>query len=304
MAKPALGVGSLIAADILTDVSLWLFEPPVNTTVPAGGIAAGSQTVLVWDPSMYVGAMVVVGSLDTIDFEVVTITATNPGTSFTATFANSHVANEPIYGPTFPVQNTAGDPFFTQGEVLQYLSNAVNDFLLRVPLAYIVTEITVAATAGQTALPDDCMFPVRVAPQVLDASGNPLGFYGLRETSQANLDSMVPLWNLQAAGTPQAYFRDKLPLETVGIWPRPANNTPMELVYANRGEGTMGLADGFVIPDVFLPTIKARTLEFCYSKDGEQRSPGMSKFWNQQYEYGCKVARKFLDAVVEDPNAQ
>ena len=56
------GVGYLIANDILSDVSYALIQNPVNTVVPTGGISTGSQTVLVWDDSMYVGAMILVGA--------------------------------------------------------------------------------------------------------------------------------------------------------------------------------------------------------------------------------------------------
>lgn len=302
MAAPVQGVGSLLANDILTDCAFWLIEPCVNTTVPAGGIAIGSQTVATWDNSLYVGALILVGVLGG-DLEVVEVTEVNSGVSFTATFTNPHVAGEPIIGATFPVQNTAGDPFFRQDEMLQYLSDAVNDFLLRCPLVYNVADLNMPPTAEYTPLPSDCMMPVRVAAQELDADLNTTGYYGLRETSQSNLDSMTPLWNQLAADVPRVYYRDKIPLQNVGIWPRPANTTPLEVVYQQRGAETIGLADGFLLPDPFLVYVKSRVLEFCYSKDGEQRSPGLAKFWNSRYEIGCKISKVFLEAVM-DANLQ
>ena len=288
MASPVAGVGNLIANDILTDVSYSLFEPVVKTTVPGGGIAAGLQTVNAWDASIYEGALLVVGA-NTANLEVVLVAGVNPGASFTAVFQNSHAGGESITGATFPVQNQAGDPMFEQGEMIQYLSNALNEFLLRVPLCYEITDaISMPPTAQFTALPSDCMFPVRVA-----AFGT-----GLRETSQSNLEGYDYRYMQQTGNPPQAYYRDKIGLQNVGMWPPQNNTTPLEIVYANRGQETMGLADGFPIPDPFLVYVKARTLEFAYSKDGEQSSPALARFWNGRYEMGCKISKMFLEAVM------
>ena len=313
------GVGSLIANDILTDVSFALFQPCVNQVVPAGGIPVGAAVVPVWDASIYLGCQLLVGVLGG-DLEVIVVTAVNPGVSFTATFANAHVPGEPIIGATFPVQNTAGDPMFEQGEMIDYLSNAVNDFLLRVPLAYQIDDtIQVGPSQPIAPLPADCMQPVRIAPfNIIDAGGGfgdggfgDGGFgggdaviaflYPMRETSQANLDGTNYRWSQDAASVPYAYFRDKVGLQNFGVYPRANNILSVEIVYKQRQAETMGLADGFLVPDPFLIYVKARTLEFAYSKDGEQRAPGMAKFWNGRYEMGCKISNMFLQAV-EDPN--
>lgn len=320
MATPVLGVGSLIANDILTDVAFALFEPCVNVLVPAGGIVVGLAAVPVWDPSIYIGAELLVGVLGG-DLEVVEVTAVNPGVSFTAVFVNPHVAGEPIIGATFSVQNTAGDPFFTQLEMLTYLSNAVSDFLLRCPLVYAIDdEISVGPSQPTAALPDDCMQPVRIAvfQEIAGEGFGDGGFgdggfggddtvtvfsYALRETSQSNLDGTDFTWSQEAAAEPYTYYRDKIGLQNFGIWPRANNITNVEIIYRQRGPDLMGLADGFLLPDPFLVYIKARVLEFALSKDGEQRSPALARFWNGRYEMGCKISGIFLEAAL-DPNLQ
>lgn len=295
---PVQGVGSLIVADLLSDVSYTLVEPVVNTVVPVGGIAPGAQTVLAYDPSMYVGAQILVGVLGG-DLEVVTLTAVVVGTSFSAVFANAHVAGEAIYGPTFPVQNAAGDPFWTQPQMLQYISDSLNDYVTRVPLAYVVTDsVVVGPTQPTAALPADCMMPVRVVPILESQYGN-----GLRETSQSWLDSIDYRWQQFAASEPAVFYRDKIGLNQIGLWPFANNSVPLELVYTQRSAQTLGLADGFIIPDVFLPYVKARTLEFCYSSDSEQRSPGMAKFWNSRFETGVKLGTMIMQ-VIEDTSMQ
>ena len=284
---PTVGVGSLIVENLLEDVSYQLFEPVVNTTVPAPGFAAGAQTVLVWDASLYVGAYVIVGVIGG-NAEVVLVTATNPGTSFTATFLNAHVAGEPIIGATFPTQSVAGDPFFTQAEMLGYVSEAVNDFLLRVPLVYAVTtSISMPPTSQFTTLPTDCMKPVRVAT---------FG-YPLRETSQSNLDGNDFRWQQEGSTLPYTYYRDKIGLQNIGLWPVASNTVPLEIVYQQRSGQFLHLGDGFLLPDVFLVYIKARVLSTAYSKDGEQRSPALAKMWGDKYENGVRVAKVILDVI-------
>lgn len=292
---PLAGVGYLIANDILTDVSYALIEPPVNQLVPMGGIAAGSTTVPVYDRAMYVGALIVVGA-NTANVEVVAITAVVVGVSFTANFINSHAAGDEITGATFPVQSTNGDPFFTQAEMLGYLGTAVNDFLTDCPLVIAIAEgVTVAPTQQSTALPSDCMAPVRVAT----------GSYPLRETSQSNLDINDYRWQ-QAAATanpPSVYFRDKVGLQRVGIWPTSTGATALEVIYRQRGAEVPGLADGFIVPDPFLIYCKYRVLEYAYSKDGEQRNPGLAKYYAGRYAFGVKISNVFLEAI-NDPNLE
>ena len=293
MAPPLPGAGFLTVENLLEDCSYSLIQPWVNTTVPAGGIAAGAQTVDVFDPSMYVGAQLVVGAYGSADNEVVTITAVVPDVSFAAVFANAHVAGEQIVGATFPVRQPT-DPLFEQGEMLAYLSSAVNDFLTDVPLCYNVVEgVEIGPSEPTGVLPDDSMMPVRIAALTPD------GPYPLRETSQANLDTYDYRWSVlsQNYDYPVAYYRDKIPMQNFGIWPLMGNTSEFEIVYAQRAAATLGLADGFLFPDIFCPIVKWRTLSFAYSKDGESRNPALAKYWQTRYTFGCKVAMMILEAV-------
>lgn len=293
MASPAIGAGFLLVADRLTDAAFCLIQPSVNTTVPSGGISTGAQTVAAWDSSMYVGAQIVVGNRGGSDIEVVMITAVVVGTSFTATFQNAHTAGETIFGPTFPVRQASGDQLFTQAEMIGYLSTALSDFLTDCPLIYAIASVTVPPLQQSTALPADSMFPVRVA----------YNNYPLRETSQTNLDINQYLWTQYQINEPYTWFRDKLPLQNVGIWPRAGKNTSLSVIYAQRSAQTLGLADGFPIPDPFTLGVLYRTLAFAYSKDGEMRQPALAKFFMQRYEIFVRVSKMWLDAM-SDPNLE
>ena len=297
MAAPIIGCGFLRVIDRLQDASYCLFQPVVREQFPAT-IAAGSQTIPIADPAvwvptvcLYVGAQLVCG-VTGANLEVITVTAVNVGVSFTATFANAHQQGEGILGATFPVRYPT-DPLFTQAEMIAYISSATADFYTDVPLAYGIAALTVNPSEQNTPLPADSLFPVRIAYES----------YPLRETSQSNLDSMYPVWGQQGMSQPRVYYRDKIPIQNVGIWPRAGNNVELEVVYAQRQASTMGWGDGFLVPDPFTIYILYRTLSFAFSKDGEARSPGLAKYFQSRYDFGVKVSKMILD-VIQDTQMQ
>lgn len=311
------GAGYLTVLDLLCDISYQLMEGIVDTTItstqPAGygdggfgdgGFGDGNGTVITVPDirGLYAGALVVVG-YQAGTAEVVTVLEVEPGSdggpdgAFIAVLVNTHANGERVFAPTFPVQQPY-DPLFTQGEMLAYVATACNDFLVDVPLCYAIAEsVSVAPTQQNGLLPGDCMVPARVA--FLTASGP----YPLRETSQANLDGVNYRWQQDAPDQPKAYFRDKVPLQNFGIWPRVNNTAEFEIVYSQRQPSQVQLLDGFLFPDPFVPIIKSRVLEFAYSKDGEQRNPGLARYFAARYAMGKQIAKMVLEAV-EDPNLQ
>jgi hypothetical protein len=293
MAAPVIGSGNLLIIDRLQDASYALIQPVINEQFPST-ITPGSQTILISDPAVwvpapcfYVGAQIVCG-LTGANLEVVTVTAVNVGVSFTATFANAHQAGEQILGATFPVRYPS-DPLFTQAEMIAYISSATSDFYTDVPLCYNIADLTVNPTEQNTPLPSNSLFPVRIAYQS----------YPLRETSQSNLDSTYPEWSQQGLSQPRLYFRDKLPIQNIGIWPRAGNNVSLEVIYAQRQSQTLGWGDGFLVPDPFTVAILQRTLSFAYSKDGEIRNSGLAKYWAARYATSVQIAKMILD-VIQD----
>ena len=291
MAAPVQGAGFLRVIDRLQDASYALFQGVVNEQFPAT-IAPGSQTIAisnpkVWVPTvcLYVGAQLVCG-VTGANLEVVTVTAVNVGVSFTATFANQHQQGEQILGATFPVRYPT-DPLFTQAEMLAYISSATSDFYEDVPLAFNIATIKVQPTQQNTPLPADSLFPVRIAYES----------YPLRETSQAYLDSMYYQWSQQGMSQPRVYFRDKIGVQNVGVWPRMGNPVSLELIYAQKQAQTMGWGDGWLIPDCMTQYILYRTLSFAYSKSGEAQNPGLAKYFASRYSFGTKVCKMLIDIV-------
>ena len=284
MSSPVVGAGQLTVIDIAMQASYFLFEPIVRDQFPSA-VAAGLQTVNIADPSIYVGAYLVAGA-HSANAEVIQVTAVTSN-SFSAAFTNTHAAGDWLFAATFPVRYPT-DPLMTQLEFIAYISSAYSDYLTDCPLVYQIADLVVPPTAQNIPLPPDCMFPIRVAYQN----------YPLRETSQANLDSMYPVWQQQGLSQPKVYYRDKLPIQNVGIWPRAGNNTPLEVVYAARNY-VLGWADGFAIPDPFTNYVLYRTLSFCFSKDGEIRNPGLAKYFQSRYDFGVKVTKMIIDFVQD-----
>ena len=173
------------------------------------------------------------------------------------------------------------------------MSTALSDYLTDCPLVYEIAEITVPPTEQNVALPSDCMWPARVAYQG----------YPLRETSQSNLDSTYYPWSNQGLSQPRVFYRDKLPIQNVGIWPRAGNNVPLEVVYAARSSTVLGWGDGFPIPDPFTIYPLYRALSFFFSKDGEIRSPGLAKYFQSRYDFGVKVTNMII-SIINDTATQ
>lgn len=289
-----IGAGYLTALDALCDASFQLFEPIVDTMVTAGGGGPGTVTLtLLSASSVYEGALLVVG-YGSSSAEVVLV-QTLAGNVITVTTANAHAPGDRVFAPTFPVQQPL-NPLWTQGEMLAYLSTAANDFLAEVPLIYAINgNVSVPPTQQNALLPDDCMVPQRVA---FKATAGP---FPIRETSQSNLDAYDYRWQVSQPSQPLAYFRDKIPLQNFGIWPRVNNTAVFEVIYSQRQVPVMQLLDGFLFPDIFLPLVKYRLFSYAYSKDGEARNPGLAKYFSARYEFGVKVASLWLSAM-SDPN--
>lgn len=170
------GIGYRTAVDVLCEISLHLVEEIVNTTITSvgtpGGYGSGGYgqygygsgpPAVIRVPStvgMYVGAEVVVG-YGLTDAEVATITQVGNG-FFATSLVNTHAAGETILGATFPTQQPT-DPFFTQEEMLGYLSRAQNEFLSDCPIAYQLSYQNLSYGQLLQSTPSNCIEINRIA---------------------------------------------------------------------------------------------------------------------------------------------
>src|SRR5271155_107659 len=144
-------MGVLLPINTLTEVSYALIEDVVNTQVnPAeGAVSPGTQTVTPGSMlAIYAGALLVCGAGS--DIEVISVISVTAST-FTADFANAHPATDPLVGATFPSGQNDSIPLWSISEMLSYLTEAQNSFLLAVQPIY--TIATQALTMGRFIYP-------------------------------------------------------------------------------------------------------------------------------------------------------
>lgn len=281
------GNGFKVANDVLTDISYVLVEPVVQTTL--GTLVAGPGVVTVTPGSMaaiYAGAQLIAGAGATQ--EVITVASVTP-TTLTATFAFAHAGTDQLIGATFPV-GEGNNPFFTQNEMLQYLSDAENDYLTACPVILnVITQNFLPAQRIQN-VPLDCIQMERVAT----------GGYALYEQGQTSLDWMQPTWQQATPNAPQSWFEDRVNFMTYGVEPVPLNSFTVEVLYAQRDSALLKLNEGFLLPDPMLTYLKYGVLAQCFGKDGEMKDPARARYCEQRVGLGVKIGLKFY----ENANAQ
>jgi len=295
---------SLQFNDILQDVSYVLVETVVNTTLGTS-IPAGSQTVTPGSmDGIYQGAILQVGGASP---EQVTVTAVT-ATTFTAVFANSHLNTDPLTGATFP-SGQPNAPLFTQTEMIEYLSEVQNDFLLKVRPLYAISLVSVTPGIRFYSQPATAIRVERIAVPI-EIEGYGEGPYGempygggfeilqeLYETSQSNLDLIDPLWP-EDQGTPRDWFRDQIATGMFGFHPLPSTNLAAEVWYSYRGQTSSNTMDTLLlVPDVFGHFLKYGVLNRAFSKDGEFRDPKRADYCMKRYQLGIFLALKFMSGA-------
>jgi hypothetical protein len=273
-------MGFVLPIDILSDVSCVLLEQPVNTVLGTT-IVAGSAFVTPGSLiGIYVGALLVVGR-GTPNVEVVQVT-TVLSPSFTAVFANPHASTETLIGATF------SSGLFTQAEMLDYLHNAQNTFLIK------VRPVFAAATQ---ALSDARYYPQpadAIRMERVSSSGK-----AWANTSQISLDMDNANWQSDhQSDDPKAWFQDEIGLDQFGIWPLiDIGGLVAEIWYSQKDiNSNFGFLTPFVLPDIFTMYLKYGVLALVFSKDGEQRDDLRAKFCTKRFDFGVMLARTFLFA--------
>jgi hypothetical protein len=150
------------------EVAFHLAQPAVYDTL-VNPITAGAGVTATIQSTTYVypGAQLVIEKPGVSSQEVVTILTVPSATTFTANFANNHLAVVPAWGPTFPTQQGT-DPIFTQSEMLQYLSRAQNEFLTAVPCFYQRFFQNVSMGQIYQATPPTAILIDRIAASAID----------------------------------------------------------------------------------------------------------------------------------------
>lgn len=294
--------------NLLEDVSLALIEVVVNTILGTVVNLVGFQSVT---PASMVGIypgaylLVDVGSVQ----EQVTVTAVT-ATSFTAYFVSPHAVNAIVAGATFS-SGATDHPLFTQNEMLAYLAEVQNEFLLKTRCIFGVTgtfsEPANLALAAQTrfyAQPDVAIRVERVA-RIIPNSPQPI--MDLYDTTQSDLDMDNYAWGA-GSDVPMKWFRDQIDTSKFGLEPMPNVNGFLELWYSKRGpvgnQNAFFLSATLLIPDVMVHYLKYGVLARAWSKDGESRDPLRSEYCKKRFEFGVMVVQRFMEGIGLDTGAQ
>src|ERR1700739_1968148 len=284
----------VLPLDILADVSFVLIEPYVDTAL---GTAIGAPGIATVTPPSMVG--IIAGALLAIargqaNAEVVTVSSVS-ATQFTATFANTHAATDAVNGPTF------SSGMFTQAEMLEYLYNVENEFLLKVrPVFGNATEAIGTGPAN------------RYYPQPSNAIRIERVFSNGKawmDTSQMSLDLDNPIWQTVSQSTdPRAWFQDDINLEQWGIYPLVDIGGIVAELWCSVKEtnANFSLLTPFVLPDIFTMYLKYGVLARAFAKDGEQRDATRAKYCQSRFDFGVMLAQRFLkctEAIVREMQA-
>lgn len=291
---------ALIVHDVLEQVSRALVESCLVSAFPAP-VALGSQVVAAVDPAIYVGAQLIAG-YRTPNQEIVTVTAIT-NANFTATYANTHAALDPLVAATFPsgqiIQDLAGAispaatvaPLFTQAEMLGYFKDAQNDFLESTRMIYAIAGQALTANLAIYPTPADSIRVERIS----------IGGTALWNVSQAELDMNNANWQSETGG-PTQWYQDKLGTGKFAVAPPPPVGLAAKLWYSQKGTTLPLLTDSLLVPDVFWPYLKYGVLGKAWSKDGETKDPRRAAYCAKRYlrgvQYGVMFARG-MQAVMK-----
>ena len=284
---------SRIANDILEDVSLHLIETVVDTSI-ALAVSSGSQTVIPGSmKGIYAGANLIIARGGANE-EVVTV-ASITSADFTATFANSHTAGVAVNGATFSSGQT-NHPLFTQAEMLGYLEDAQNDFLMNVRPVYNTDTKAISNGVRYYTQPAKA---IRLESIAISGGSKKQ----LHNVSQSELDMEDPSWmsSVSPSPLPTKWFQDQINNERYGFKSLPQVNETAELWFSEKETVSLVLNTTLLLPDVFTHYLKYRVLEMAWSKDGEQRDPQRAEYCNRRYRMGLFVGKKFLEGIVVEP---
>jgi hypothetical protein len=287
-------MGAILANDIMMDCGYSLLEQVTNTTLnPSGGaIVAGIRTVTPGSMiGIYAGAQLAVGANGTVAQEAITVTSVT-ATTFTATFVNPHPATEPVTGCTF----SAGIPestLFSQSELLQYMADSQNDFLLQVRPIYAIAPLSITAGKKVYPAPADAIRVERAS--IVNTVATPPSAVELWDTTQTDLDLEDAGWPGDQG--PTSWYQDQLTYQTIGFGPPPNVGNTVTLMYSQKAVAPLTLLSTFLVPDPMTIAIKWRTLALCFSKDGEMRDPSRAAFCQKFYDVLCEISKKFMCGV-------
>jgi hypothetical protein len=119
-------------------------------------------------------------------------------------------------------------------------------------------------------------------------------FARMYETTSAEITQTNRTWRNEYANVPTQWFEDRSGLYRWGVGAKPSSNFPVELLCSIRDTDTLGLLDGFLVPDTLVYAIKMKVLEYAWSKDGIQQDPSRAAYAKSRYDKCVMATNRFL----------
>lgn len=116
----------------------------------------------------------------------------------------------------------------------------------------------------------------------------------LYETTQAELNMTDRTWRGDSTAAPTAFYQDRTGLYRWGVNTAPASALPAELLISQRDVDSLGMLDGFLVPDMLLHLVKYRALGYVLSKDGAESDPSRAEYCNQRFQRGLAAVNRYL----------
>jgi hypothetical protein len=144
-------------------------------------------------------------------------------------------------------------------------------------------------------LPDVITYP-QIGPDASTTGGNIQQMSRLYELTQEELVMRDRAWQT-GVGFPSAWYEDRVGLYKWGVDVRPDSTYPCELLVAIRDSDTLGLTDGFLIPDPICHGMKYLALAYAWSKDGVAQQPKMAELCMKRYAQVVMATQRYIGAM-------
>ena len=119
------------------------------------------------------------------------------------------------------------------------------------------------------------------------------------EVSQNQLSMANPQWMADTSQPPTKWYEDRTGVYQWGVAPLPLGGYNVNLVTSIRDSDVLALTDHFVIIDPMLYAVKYKTLQYLWSKNGEQANPTMAAWAGARFDRCVMIFDRYLRGFVE-----
>ena len=116
----------------------------------------------------------------------------------------------------------------------------------------------------------------------------------LYELTQEELSMRDRSWQSNFVNPLKTWFEDRTGLYGWGLGGKPESNYPVQLLCSIRDTDTLGLLDGFLVPDICLHAVKYLALSYVASKDGVAQQPEMADFYLKRYAQVVMATQRYV----------